>query len=208
MATFNYAARDYDTIKTDLLARAERVMPEWTDRDSSDFGMLLVDLWSAMGDVLHYYADRAATEAFLETATQRESVLSIANLLDYTPEGRAQATGTVTVANANADPYTIARDTSFIARHNEETYYVHARSGQTIPGGSNLAILVGEGRIVEDEVLTESASVLPGQRYPVADAGCAASTIRLEVYENGITPVSYAYVTDLATTEAGARQIV
>jgi hypothetical protein len=60
MASFDYSSRDYSTIKSDLLARASRIAPEWTDRDPSDFGMVLVDLWSQMGDVLHYYVDPPA----------------------------------------------------------------------------------------------------------------------------------------------------
>ena len=56
---FNYASRTYSTIRQDLLNRAALVAPEWTDRDPSDFGMLFVDLWSYMGDIMNYYIDRA-----------------------------------------------------------------------------------------------------------------------------------------------------
>ena len=149
MTTFNYAARDYDTIKSDLLARASRLMPEWTDRDPSDFGMLLVDLWAYMGDVQHYYIDRAAQEAFLATATQRESVLAIANLLDYRPVGRASASGTVTVENTNATAYVVPQYTEFTARYNDKTYTVYAKQAATIPATSSAQVTVGEGAVVE-----------------------------------------------------------
>jgi len=103
MSTFDYTSRDYASIQSDLLTRASSVLPTWTTRDPSDFGMLMVDLWSYMGDVLHYYVDRAAGEANLQTATQRESVLAVASLLDYIPSSRTPATGTVTLDASASD---------------------------------------------------------------------------------------------------------
>ena len=85
MSNYDYTSRDYTSIQKDLLDRATRVLPDWTSRDASDFGMVFVDLWAYMGDILHYYVDRAAGEANLTTATQRESVLAIAALMDYIP---------------------------------------------------------------------------------------------------------------------------
>ena len=96
---FDFASRDYSNIRRDLLARAERTVPEWTDRDPSDFSMVLVDMWAYMGDILHYYIDRAAGESFLDTATQKESVLALANLFDYKPRNRTAARATVYVSS-------------------------------------------------------------------------------------------------------------
>jgi hypothetical protein len=102
MSNFDYTSRYYDSIQEDLLERASRIIPEWTSRDASDFGMVFVDLWAYMGDVLHYYVDRAAGESYLNTATQRESVLSIASLFDYIPTGRSSSLGEITLDITNS----------------------------------------------------------------------------------------------------------
>lgn len=120
MTVFDYTSRDYASIQEDLLARASEVLPEWTSRDTSDFGMLMVDLWSYMGDILHFYVDRAAREAFLDTATQRESVLAIANLLDYIPVGRRAASTTISLnasqtSATDSAPIYIPQYTRFVA---------------------------------------------------------------------------------------------
>lgn len=203
--TFNFASRDYNTIKADLLARADRIVPEWTDRDPSDFGMMLVDMWASMGDVLHYYADRAASEAFLETATQRESVLAIANLLDYKPKGRSSAQAEVTVQNNSGSPYVLAQYTEFIARYNDRTYVVHATDTVTIDDGTSSVVPVGEGDVIEDEVLTDSASGLPGQTYTLSNVKAAPASVRIDVYEDGVTAVPYARVGRLSDASSGAR---
>lgn len=120
MTAFDYTSRDYNSIQQDLLARASQTLPEWTSREPSDFGMVLIDLWAYMGDILHFYVDRASREAFLNTATQRESVLAVANLLDYVPSGRQPARARITLNAAatsatDSSPVYIPRYTKFVA---------------------------------------------------------------------------------------------
>lgn len=95
MPAFDYTSRDYLSIRQDLINRASSIIPEWDTTDASEFGNVFIDLWAYMGDILHFYVDRAASETFLETATQRESVMSIANLMDYIPASPRASRGLV-----------------------------------------------------------------------------------------------------------------
>ena len=52
-------------------------------RESDDYAITLLELWAAVADVLAFYQERYANEAFLRTATRRESVARLARLLDY-----------------------------------------------------------------------------------------------------------------------------
>ena len=101
MAGFDYTSRDYLSIKQDLLNRASVALPEWSTRNTSDFGMVMVDLWAYMGDILHYYVDRAAAETYIGTAVNRESIVALANLFDYRPANKTSATGNVTIYASN-----------------------------------------------------------------------------------------------------------
>jgi hypothetical protein len=213
MSTFDYTSRDYFSIKEDLLARAESVLPEWTSRDASDFGMLLVDLWAYMGDVLHYYIDRAAQEAFLPTATQRSSILAIASLLDYTPTGRTPATASITLnatnsAATDASPILIPRYTRFIANplisgaddvvftsnrpiaFNEsgtdiENYTTYAKS-------ANALVTLTEGEIFTQSFTSDG---LAGQRFTLNKTGVVRPSVSVTVSEGaGGTTVDYSLV--------------
>lgn len=104
MATFDYTSRDYLSIRQDLINRASITIPEWDSTDASEFGNVFIDLWAYMGDVLHFYIDRAASETFLSTATQRESILAIANLMDYSPASTRASRGTCTVKLTSFPP--------------------------------------------------------------------------------------------------------
>jgi uncharacterized phage protein gp47/JayE len=112
----DYTSRDYDGIKASMLDYASRVFPQWTDRSTGDFGMLLVDMFAREMDVLSYYEDRIADEAYISTATQRSNVLALAQMLGYIPANAAPATGTVTfVTDASTSaPVTIPAGTQVL----------------------------------------------------------------------------------------------
>src|SRR5262252_5507805 len=88
----DYTSRDYTSIINDLLTLIPSYLPEWTDRSPGDFGIVLLELFAYVGDILNYYSDRIANESFIGTAQQRQSVLNLATLLDYTPHGNVSAT--------------------------------------------------------------------------------------------------------------------
>src|SRR5262245_32749385 len=88
----DYTSRDFTAIRSQLVGLAKGLMPQWeTVGEPADFGTLILELFSYMGDVLNFYIDRTASEAFLGTAQRRQSVLYIADMLGYTPIGQQSA---------------------------------------------------------------------------------------------------------------------
>ena len=79
----DYTDKDYEALRRALLNFARLRLPEWTDRNPADFGMLMVDLFAYMGDVILYYQDRLANETFLETALERSSIVEHLRLIGY-----------------------------------------------------------------------------------------------------------------------------
>jgi hypothetical protein len=54
-----------------------------TTRDNDDFTIALLDGWAALADVLTFYQERIANELWLRTATERDSILRLAQLIGY-----------------------------------------------------------------------------------------------------------------------------
>src|SRR5215471_21226715 len=79
----DYTNKDFTSLRQALLDLARSRLPEWTDRSPADLGMLLLDLFAYIGDVMLYYQDRIANESFLQTATERRSVLQMLRLIGY-----------------------------------------------------------------------------------------------------------------------------
>lgn len=120
LAQIDYTARDFVGYTAALFDYATRVFPEWTSRSPGDFGVLFVEQMAYIGDVMSFYQDVIANETFLLTATQRDSVLAIAQQLGYTPQAAMPATGTVTlVSNASqSSPVTVPAYTQMITAFN------------------------------------------------------------------------------------------
>lgn len=54
-----------------------------TTRESNDPAIAFLDAWATVGDVLTFYQERIANEGYLRTATERRSILELANLVGY-----------------------------------------------------------------------------------------------------------------------------
>lgn len=79
----DYVTKDYDGFREGMLALIPQLLPNWSDRSESDFGVVLIELFAYVADILSYYQDRVANEAYLSTATQRRSVAELLRLIGY-----------------------------------------------------------------------------------------------------------------------------
>jgi hypothetical protein len=79
----DYTSRDFEAISQDMVRTIPFFAPEWTDHNITDFGIVLQRLTAFVADVLHFYIDRAANEAFLPTAITRRSVINLLQLINY-----------------------------------------------------------------------------------------------------------------------------
>jgi hypothetical protein len=71
----------------DELAQAKSPDPfaGWHEGTDGDYQTIFIELWAYLADVLTFYQERIANEAFLPTATQRDSLLRLCRLIDYRP---------------------------------------------------------------------------------------------------------------------------
>jgi len=76
-----YDTRDYESIRDDIISRIQFYIDEWTDHNPDDFGIVLIELFAGMADVLHWYIDRQANECYLETALSRRAVRLLLQLI-------------------------------------------------------------------------------------------------------------------------------
>ncbi len=80
----SYTARDFNSIKARLVEHARRYYPDtYQDFSEASFGSLLLDSVAYVGDVLSYYLDYQVNESFLETAIEKQNVISLARSMGY-----------------------------------------------------------------------------------------------------------------------------
>jgi predicted phage baseplate assembly protein len=79
----------------DLLGATPNPFAGWHEGTDGDYHTALLELWAYLGDILTFYQERIANEAFVPTATQRDSLLRLAGAIGYRPLPGAAAVALV-----------------------------------------------------------------------------------------------------------------
>lgn len=91
--------RSYNSIKAKLIAELKAKVPEITDFSEGNIFVILLSLFAAVAEVIHYYIDNMAREAFLPTARRYTSLYNHAKLVDYHIKCAVPATVDVIIYN-------------------------------------------------------------------------------------------------------------
>ena len=87
LSRLSYRVGTYATFLETMKARlSSSDFPELAGlrtRDQSDPSIALLDAWATVADVLTFYQERIANEGYLQTATERRSILELARLVGY-----------------------------------------------------------------------------------------------------------------------------
>lgn len=91
-----YFTRSYQQLKSLIITDLAALTPEITDHTESNPFIKAVSIWSGIAEMLGYYIDNAAREAFIDSCRRYESAVKIARLMDYKILGCNSATVDVT----------------------------------------------------------------------------------------------------------------
>lgn len=99
LAVIRYRIGNFTTFRRvmlDDLASLAQSSPDdpfarWKEGTDGDYQTMFVELWAYLADVLTFYQERVANEAYLQTATQRDSLARLCRLIDYRPNPGAGA---------------------------------------------------------------------------------------------------------------------
>lgn len=81
-----------ESLRTALAGSDSPALTGFGARDGADLTIALADGFAVMADIITFYQERIANEAFLRTATERRSVVELARLLGYQPSPGSAAT--------------------------------------------------------------------------------------------------------------------
>jgi len=108
-----YIDRTYEQIKAAILLRLGISNPEITDHSESNPLVIILSFFAGAFEMLGYYVDNMAREAFLATARRFKSVVKIAKQLDYRVKAINPASVDIyfTLLDASNDPINLATNT-------------------------------------------------------------------------------------------------
>jgi hypothetical protein len=94
MPTLPYSEFSFDQSVSNLTGQLAKT-PTWSDTYRSSTGQTLIELFSMVGDNLHYGLERAIEEAFLDTAKLDSSTVRNVKFLNYKIKRKFSAVCTV-----------------------------------------------------------------------------------------------------------------
>jgi hypothetical protein len=179
---------DFDSIKANLKTFLQG-QSEFSDYDfeGSGFAVLL--------DVLAYnthyngiYTNLAVNEVFLDSASKRASVVSLAKMLGYVPRSAKCATAVVnaqiTAPTSSPSTVTLPANQAFNTSIDGQSYTFYNRSAVTTSRNTAGNYAFPNLVLVEGTPLQFKYTVAPGVRYVIPNANMDIDTLNVRVQEN------------------------
>jgi hypothetical protein len=112
----NYTARDFQSIKSELVSLAKKYYPNnFKDFSEVGFGSMVMDNVAYVGDVLSFYLDYQANETFFDSAIEFKNVLKLAKQMGYKLRENPSSQGIATFfISIPADSVGLGPDDSYV----------------------------------------------------------------------------------------------
>ena len=144
LSAIAYRVGDYRRFRESMLARLSKLstpkalaLRQLTTRNSDDFSIALLDAWAMVSDVLTFYQERIANEAYLSTANEQVSIVELARLIGYELKPGVAASTLLAFTIDEASLLMAQANMNGVARGQEENPPVFIEAGtrvQSIPG--------------------------------------------------------------------------
>ena len=193
MALVNYADLDFDQVKTSIKDYLKS-NSNFTDYDFEGSNLsTIIDVLAYNTYITSYNANMVTNEAFIDSATLRENVVSLARNIGYVPNSRKSARAkisffvdTSTFANAPSSLILQAGVVCNTSVFGNQSYSFAIPEDITVPVSDNIAefndITIYEGTRVTQNFTVNSNT--PNQRFILANNGIDTSLITVSVKPN------------------------
>jgi len=179
---------DFEEIRTNLKSYLS-TQSQFQDYDFEGSAMaVLLDVLSYNTHYNAYYINMLANEMFLDTSQQRDSVVSHAKLVGYTPVSAIGATANVTVTFSGVSPvtaqFTIPKNSKFTTTIDDIQYTYVTPQAYTVTNSSNTfsrSITIKEGLPLTHRFTVNDANP---QRFVLPNENVDVSSISVRVQES------------------------
>ena len=203
MPLVNFANLDFDQIKTSIKDYL-RSNSNFTDYDFEGSNMsTIIDVLAYNTYITSYNSNMVSNEVFIDSATLRENIVSLARNIGYTPYSKRASQANISFFINTTDyadkPQTITLNKGLVASSNtfaNESYTFAILDDITVPVSDNEASFDNVA-IYEGIYLTETFTVNsfdPDQRFILKNSGIDLSTLRVVVKPSASSSVTRKYI--------------
>ena len=193
---------DFDQIKENL-KNFLRGQDEFKDYDFEGAGLsILLDVLAYNTHYNNLYTNLAVNETFLDSASKRTNVVSLAKMLGYTPRSATCATAVVDlkIINPTSSPHvvTLPAYQPFETLIDGISYTFYNTGSYTVESGAN-GYIFSNIEIVEGTPLSFNYTVSTGIRFIIPNPDVDVSTIKITVQESSSSGIfdTYTFVNNI-----------
>jgi hypothetical protein len=187
MAFTQFTNLDFDLVKVTIKDYL-RSNSNFTDFDFEGSNLsVLIDILAYNTYIAAYNANMVANESFLDSATIRENVVSLARNIGYVPQSRRSSRARISffISDIPNTVTTVTLKTGIVCVGNSDnTSYIFSTPEDITVGVENGTALFEDIEVVEGSLLTKSFTVdtsLVNQKYILPNSYIDTSTIRVKV---------------------------
>jgi hypothetical protein len=191
MAFTDFTNLDFDQIRASIkdYLRSNSTFTDF-DFEGSNFS-ILIDVLAYNSYLTAYNTNMVANEAFLDSATIRENVVSLARNIGFVPLSRRAAKANISfiVTDVNSQVKTATLKAGVVCTGNlDNTSYIFSIPEDVTVGVANQEAIFSNVDIYEGTYLTKTFTVdtsQPNQKYIIPNPYVDTSTIRVNVNNGG-----------------------
>ena len=193
MPLVNFSNLDFDQIKTSIKDYL-RANSNFTDYDFEGSNLsTIIDTLAYNTYITSYNANMVTNEVFIDSATLRENVVSLARNIGYVPKSKKSSTASVAfsvdVSNNTSITVTLKAGISFISSNNygTESYVFSVPNDVTVPVDSNGVATFDDVKIYEGTYISQNYTVssrTPNQKFILPNTGIDADLINVSVRDS------------------------
>ena len=208
---------DFDTHKN-TLKQYLKSQTRFQDYDFEGSNMnVLLDIMSYNTFHNMFYLNMVGSEMFLDTAQIRDSVMSHAKELNYTPRSFKSAEANVNIIVTSSDlakrSIAIPRGTTFTSRFNNRNFTFSIGESvivtdYTINSNNTISFLGSHITLYEGYFVNDSFTFTadPSQRFILTNKNCDISSVAVTIIEDvGATVLTYTRATSLFNIDQNSR---
>jgi hypothetical protein len=163
--------------------------PKWTDETSSDFGMIILDIFTKLCYWMKDHMELLKNNAYIGTAVQRDAMRALCALIDYTLSEDSAASVTITFTCAGGHPeFTIYEGTKIGTKSTGDIdqiiFEVSVDTVVTV-GTDSIDIVCIQGETVNDEILGSSDGTT-GQVFLTSKQPVVWQSETVEIFDGAV----------------------
>ena len=145
---FSYTKRSYEEARQEGISKIPLISNgDWTDTNSTDPGIVILDYVHALVDMVQYYQDHNALESFLSTAKERKNIFRLAQQTGYKIRGSTGSTVDVTfsVDKISNKTIVIPMYTKISTNDGNPIYYLTTEESYIYAGSTEVTVPCVQG---------------------------------------------------------------